>query len=702
MKDFLQKIVVALALVVMLVAVSCQERTCGILEQVVDEEIVPVSGTEIRRSGDALELTSASDQDMGFEVKHAFDMSGFKAVRFTVVNETDVPYYFSICLTERKVPGNGRATLPGRILNFYHLKPHQTRTYEIAISADLPYPEVDSAFTGMRNSPYARLTGLYSYNADVSSIKSIKMHFRRALKGGKILVKDIEGVYGQRTLADKALEMSPEEFFPFVDKYGQFKHAEWPGKIYSDEDLQKARLAEEQDLKANPGPAGRSKFGGWADGPKLEATGRFRVEKVDGKWWMVDPEGHLFWSHGVVRVTPSTAITPLDGRHSYFEGLPSADSDFAQFYYTHDELLRPYYADRGQKETYDFSSANCYRKYGPDYKAIYAELAHQRLRSWGLNTIANSSDRDICLMDKTPYIVRLEIRSRPIAGTDGQWLPFMDPYDVSFVKRIESQLASRSKEINDPWLLGLFVDNEIHWGDVCYLARCTASAPADQPAKIEFVARLKDKYGSICNLNAAWGTTYASWNAFLSSREEVPAPADADLKKFNQEIIHKYYSNIREAFDKYAPGVLYMGCRFAGTNADVLSIGQQYCDVISYNIYSNNLDHYPFPDGFDMPVMVGEFHFGARDVGMFHSSLVEVESQEERGRAYEDYVTSALKHPNFIGTHWHQFSDQAVTGRFDGENFQVGFTDCCDTPYYQTIKNIRAVGYRMYEIRSGR
>jgi hypothetical protein len=79
-----------------------------------------------------------------------------------------------------------------------------------------------------------------------------------------------------------------------------------------------------------------------------------------------------------------------------------------------------------------------------------------------------------------------------------------------------------------------------------------------------------------------------------------------------------------------------------------------------------------------------------------------VESQEERGKAYEDYVLSALKHPNFIGTHWHQFSDQAVTGRFDGENFQVGFTDCCDTPYYQTIKNIRAVGYRMYEIRSGR
>ena len=50
--------------------------------------------------------------------------------------------------------------------------------------------------------------------------------------------------------------------------------------------------------------------------------------------------------------------------------------------------------------------------------------------------------------------------------------------------------------------------------------------------------------------------------------------------------------------------------------------------------------------------------------------------------------------------HWHQFSDQAATGRFDGENFQVGFTDICDKPYYETIEKIREIGYDMYEIRS--
>ncbi|MDR2117667.1 MAG: hypothetical protein LBP87_14920, partial [Planctomycetaceae bacterium] len=76
-----------------------------------------------------------------------------------------------------------------------------------------------------------------------------------------------------------------------------------------------------------------------------------------------------------------------------------------------------------------------------------------------------------------------------------------------------------------------------------------------------------------------------------------------------------------------------------------------------------------------------------------------VKDQKERGEAYYNYVESALKHPNFIGVHWHQHADQATTGRFDGENFQNGLLDVCDTPYMETIENVRKIGYKMYEIR---
>ena len=80
-----------------------------------------------------------------------------------------------------------------------------------------------------------------------------------------------------------------------IDRYGQFKHRDWPGKIHNDTDLEVVRLAEEKDLASHPGPEQWNRYGGWAAGPHFEATGHFRVQKINGKWWLIDPEGCLFW-----------------------------------------------------------------------------------------------------------------------------------------------------------------------------------------------------------------------------------------------------------------------------------------------------------------------------------------------------------------------------------------------------------------------
>jgi hypothetical protein len=60
-------------------------------------------------------------------------------------------------------------------------------------------------------------------------------------------------------------------------------------------------------------------------------------------------------------------------------------------------------------------------------------------------------------------------------------------------------------------------------------------------------------------------------------------------------------------------------------------------------------------------------------------------SQEERAAAYKSYVEGALDNPLIVGTHWFQFGDQATTGRGDGENYQIGLLDACDTPYPEII-----------------
>ncbi len=43
------------------------------------------------------------------------------------------------------------------------------------------------------------------------------------------------------------------------------------------------------------------RYGGWR-GVRSEATGFFRVEKQDGRWWFITPEGHAFLSAGVNHV----------------------------------------------------------------------------------------------------------------------------------------------------------------------------------------------------------------------------------------------------------------------------------------------------------------------------------------------------------------------------------------------------------------
>ena len=122
-------------------------------------------------------------------------------------------------------------------------------------------------------------------------------------------------------------------FIPFIDEFGQFMHRDWPGKTHSVGELVDGRKTENEDIAAHPGPADRNQYGGWTAGPKLKATGAFRVEKFNGKWWLIDPEGRLFWSHGIDCVGSGNA-TPITDRRDYYAKLPNANSPLARFYGT--------------------------------------------------------------------------------------------------------------------------------------------------------------------------------------------------------------------------------------------------------------------------------------------------------------------------------------------------------------------------------
>jgi len=571
------------------------------------------------------------------------------------------------------------------------LAPGKSGTIDIPL-ARKTYPRDAIQFIGMRGNPPV------SPNLDASNVTQVLVFVGRPKRSH---VFDIVALRAGGAAAPSTEPADPKQFFPMIDAFGQYRYRDWPGKIHGIADLVARRNTEAKDLAACPAPADRDAYGGWTKGAKRDATGFFRVEKIDGVWWLIDPEGRLFWSHGIDCVRAANA-TPITDREHYFQELPAADSPLAAFYGRAGWAPHGYYQGRGEYRTFDFARANLFRKYAESWADASADLAHLRLRRWGLNTIANWSESPVYLRRRTPYTANVSPSSRRIEGSEGYWGKFADVFDPSFRESLRAAFArEKGRTAGDSWCIGYFVHNEISWGDELSLAIAALKSPADQPAKRAFIDDLKAKYGTIEKLNDAWSTNHATWDALLASTAPPDkARAQEDLGGFYTRTAETYFRTIRESLKEVAPDQLYLGCRFAWVNDRAARAGAKYCDVVSYNRYEYGVEDLRLPDGCDKPVVIGEFHFGALDRGLFHTGLRRARDQRHRADLYAAYVRGALRNPLIVGTHWFQYQDQATTGRGDGENYQIGFLDICDTPYPEIIAAARDVGFRMYDIRS--
>ncbi len=582
--------------------------------------------------------------------------------------------------------------------------PAKTRmTHRIEIPSVFP-EQLQGKVVGMRGLPGG--THTTSASLDWREVISCFIYLGNNDKQVKFRVYGIQAVEGenkQKITADWQ-KMMPEEFFPMIDCYGQFKHEDWPGKLHNDAEFAERIVAEKADWKKNPRPECWDKYGGWLNGPKREATGHFRVEKIDGKWWFITPEGHLFWSHGTDCVGMGNGNGPISHREHYYEGLPEKSP-----FYGKATSTIGFYKDKGEYRTYNWTQSNLLRKYGADFAKIHSEVAHNRLESWAMNTIGNWSSADIFCLNKTPYVVTLYARGRIIEGSSGYWGKFPDPFADEFRITMRHSVKINKEALNSPYCLGAFTNNELSWGGEYSLSLASLASPANQPAKIEFVKFLQKKYETVDALNAVWKKDYADWDAILT-RTDVPTEIEVkenaklaeDLGAFYEVIAEQYFRVIREELKAAAPNTLDLGCRFAWVNDRAAYAMAKTVDVMSYNRYEETLATFELPEGVDMPAIIGEFHFGALDRGVFHTGLRGAKNQEERGQKYYNYVRSAVEHPAIVGTHWFQYGAQPTTGRFDGENYQIGLVDIADTPYPETIERVREIGRTMYEIRSGK
>ena len=526
-----------------------------------------------------------------------------------------------------------------------------------------------------------------------------------------------------------------------VDAYGQSSRAKWPEKIATDEQLKAAAAKEQQQLSGWLAQRERSAldtFGGLNKGPAFKASGFFRTEKRDGRWYLVTPQGHPFYSLGVNTVTADASQTYVAGREGMFEVLPGNDQPLA-VHYGEGDNRGGNGVDRGRAfnggRWYDFYGANLQRTYGqPCVAGTPAKVAEtgaeapvapcapyafdekrwaghtlDRLQAWGFNTLGNWSEPALGHSARMPYTLPLSIVGDYTSISTGNdwWGGMPDPFDPRFAMATERAVAIAARDHrDDPWLIGYFADNELAWagpGDdpkARYaLAYGTLKMTTDVPAKRAFLKQLRDKYRNQAGLSKAWGIDLPAWELMEDPGFVPPVPnpehpeIEADFKYFQKVFADTYFKTISDSLKWHAPNHLLLGGRFAVSTPEAVASCAQYCDVLSFNLYTlKPQDGYDFSQlqALDKPVLITEFNFGSRDRGPFWGGVTELAREEERGPAYANFVKQALSEPSIVGVHWFQYLDQPVTGRLlDGENGHFGLVGITDIPFQGFVDSVR-------------
>lgn len=564
-----------------------------------------------------------------------------------------------------------------------------------------------------------------------------------------------------------------------VDAYGQSTRGQWPEKISNDEQLKSAASKEQRQLNtwlAERDKSSLDTFGGWSKGPAFKASGFFRTEKRDGRWYLVTPEGHPFYSLGVNTVSPQVNQTYVAGREYMFESLPKQGEPLAVQFGEGDnrggngaDQGRGY----GSGRWYDFYGANLQRLYGEpckpdsDHKAGIAEAAKagasetrsvqaaepvavpaepkpgiaeaaqtdavqasaentvackatfdetrwtthtlDRLQAWGFNTVGNWSAPSLADAERVPYTMPLSIVGDYTSISTGNdwWGAMPDPFDPRFAMATERAVAIAARDHrDDPWLIGYYADNELAWagpGDDAKsryaLAYGTLKMTTDVPAKRAFLKQLRDKYRNQAGLSKAWGVDVPAWELMEDPGFEPPLPnpehpeIEADFKYFQKVFADTYFKTISDALKWHAPNHLLLGGRFAVSTPEAVASCAQYCDVLSFNMYTlKPQDGYDFAalKALDKPVLISEFNFGSTDRGPFWGGPTQLSREEDRGPAYANFLKQALSEPSIVGVHWFQYLDQPVTGRLlDGENGHFGLVGITDLPYQGFVETVR-------------
>ena len=477
-----------------------------------------------------------------------------------------------------------------------------------------------------------------------------------------------------------------------LDELGQSAIHNWPSRTKSADEVKKRLQAQLASAPSQKLPETFSRWGGWKE-KRFEASGFFYTHKEDDRWWLVDPDGFAFWSSGLDCVRVDTEAV-YGGLETGMTWLPDPAGDYAAAYEQH-----------GEQKAFNYLAANFMRTFGKeDWYTRWAEITLAELRRLGFNTVANWSDWKIASASGTPYV-------RPLDRLDPAlplvYRDFPDVFHPNFQQAAERFAQPLRESVGDPAFIGYFLMNEPNWG---FAQETPAAGMLFNTPKCYSRAALADflqqKYRQDTALSAAWQTPASfdliregNWNAPLS-----PA-AQADLADFSEVMVEKLFGGLSAACWAVDPQHLNLGIRYYTIPPHWALSGMKHFDVFSMNCYRPRLPAEEMAQInalLNQPILIGEWHFGALDAGLPSGGIGHVPDQESRGKAFRFYLEDAAAKPWCVGAHYFNIYDQSAIGRFDGENYNIGFLDVCNRPYAPLAKAARLSHERMYEVADGK
>lgn len=479
---------------------------------------------------------------------------------------------------------------------------------------------------------------------------------------------------------------------PVLDELGQSAHRDWPGKTRSEKELVGRLQQQLADAPKQKWPAAFSKWGGDA-AVTLPGKGKFFRTHHDGKrWYLVDPDGHPFFSAGQDCVRCSIDAN-FRGLEKALTNPPSKDGPLGAMY-------------GGRRAgSIDYLRGNFIRAFGADkYRQNWADMVLAELRRTGFNTVGNWSEWEIAAAAKFPYVRPLDARALRVGYV---YRDFPDVFSEAFARGARDFARQLESTRDDPALIGYFLMNEPTWGFSSELPAVGMLYNTPQCETRGALAKhLRQKYADDASLQKAWGMTVT-----LAQVERGPfkgamsQAALAELGDFSTVMVEKLFRTLSEACRAVDANHLNLGARYHTVPPPWALKGMTTFDVFSINCYQERVPAQPLKQieaVVQRPTVIGEFHFGAMDVGLPASGIGRVATQADRGRAYRIYLENAASIPQCVGVHHFTMYDQSALGRFDGENYNIGFHDICHRPYEGLCDAARIAHERLYAVLAGK